>query len=190
MYHSQAGPALKRQSSGDSAGLGHPHPSLSRGASLDSPKVTLGEQMVLLIITVFVIISLVILGPAQPRKFFRPGERESSSLSSGTNPQGDAQDLVVVHPLQSNPVQFLQGNPAQPILFKATLSVLLQGNTEDLFRGDRKKTDLPNDKIDLLAFVTPPLPPIPSSRRHLLQPKPRPHPLIKMFSLPFNRLSL
>ena len=57
MYHSQAGPALKRQSSGDSAGLGHPHPSLSRGASLDSPKVTLGEQMVLLIMTVFVIIS-------------------------------------------------------------------------------------------------------------------------------------
>ena len=36
----QAGPALKRQSSGDSGGLGHPHPSLSRGASLDSPKVT------------------------------------------------------------------------------------------------------------------------------------------------------
>lgn len=31
-----AGPALKRQSSGDSAGLGHP--ALSRGASLDSPK--------------------------------------------------------------------------------------------------------------------------------------------------------
>ena len=115
MYHSQAGPALKRQSSGDSAGLGHPHPSLSRGASLDSPKVTLGEQMVLLIITVCVIISLVILGPAQPRKFFRPGERESSSLSSGTNPQGDAQDLVVVHPLQSNLVQFLQGNPAHPL---------------------------------------------------------------------------
>ena len=115
MYHSQAGPALKRQSSGDSAGLGHPHPSLSRGASLDSPKVTLGEQMVLLIITVCVIISLVILGPAQPRKFFRPGERESSSLSSGTNPQGNAQDLVVVHPLQSNLVQLLQGNPAHPL---------------------------------------------------------------------------
>ena len=35
----QAGPALKRQSSGDSGGLAHPHPSLSRGASLDSPKV-------------------------------------------------------------------------------------------------------------------------------------------------------
>jgi len=33
---SHAGPALKRQSSGDSAGLGHP--SLSRGTSLDSPK--------------------------------------------------------------------------------------------------------------------------------------------------------
>jgi hypothetical protein len=32
----QAGPALKRQSSGDSSGLGHP--ALSRGASLDSPK--------------------------------------------------------------------------------------------------------------------------------------------------------
>ena len=124
MYHSQAGPALKRQSSGDSLGLGHPHPSLSRGASLDSPKVTLGEQMVLSIMTVFVIISLktfyyvftlVISGPAQPRKFFRPGERESSSLSSGTNPQGNAQDLVVVHPLQSNLVQFLQGNPAHPL---------------------------------------------------------------------------
>ena len=37
----QAGPALKRQSSGDSGGLAHAHPSLSRGASLDSPKVTL-----------------------------------------------------------------------------------------------------------------------------------------------------
>jgi len=33
-----AGPALKRQSSGDSGGLAHAHPSLSRGASLDSPK--------------------------------------------------------------------------------------------------------------------------------------------------------
>ena len=143
MYHSQAGPALKRQSSGDSAGLGHPHPSLSRGASLDSPKVTLGEQMVLSIMTVFVIISLktlyyvftlVISGPAQPRKFFRPGEREPSSLSSGTNPQGNAQDLVVVHPLQSN-----SSKATQPILFKATLSVLLQGNAEDLFRGDPKQ---------------------------------------------------
>ena len=142
MYHSQAGPALKRQSSGDSLGLGHPHPSLSRGASLDSPKVTLGEQMVLLIMTVFVIISLVILGPAQPRKFFRPGERESSSLSSGTNPQGDAQDLVVVHPLQSNLVHWTMSNSSkatQPIPFKATLSVLLQGNAEDLFRGDPKQ---------------------------------------------------
>ena len=151
MYHSQAGPALKRQSSGDSAGLGHPHPSLSRGASLDSPKVTLGEQMVLSIMTVFVIISLktlyyvftlVISGPAQPRKFFRPGERESSSLSSGTNPQGDAQDLVVVHPLQSNLVHWTMSNSSkatQPIPFKATLSVLLQGNAEDLFRGDPKQ---------------------------------------------------
>ena len=34
-----------------------------------------------------------------------------------------------------------------------------------------KKTDLPNDKIDLLAFVTHP---VPCSRRHMPQPKPRP----------------
>ena len=76
----------------------------------------------------------------------------------------------------------------QPILFKATLSVLLQGHAEDLFRGDRKKTDLPNDKIDLLAFVTPS--PVPDDTCRSQNQDPPPHPLIKMFSLPFNRLSL
>ena len=50
---SQAGPALKRQSSGDSGGLGHPHPSLSRGASLDSPKVRVCDTSSLVIFGIF-----------------------------------------------------------------------------------------------------------------------------------------
>merc|ERR1711972_850850 len=109
--------------------------------------------------------------------------REPSSLSSGTNPQGDAQDLVVVHLLQRNLVQLLQGNPAHPL--QSNLVQLLQGHAEDLFRGDRKKTDLPNDKIDLLAFVTPS--PVPDDTCRSQNQDPPPHPLIKMFSLPFNR---
>ena len=80
----QAGPALKRQSSGDSGGLAHAHPSLSRGASLDSPKVTWFTLRPPDCETA---------GSTQPWKFFWPGEWQSASFSSRADTEGDAQNL-------------------------------------------------------------------------------------------------